>query len=168
MHLYSSMLQHMNIRFGSCILMPRRLAIIVMTAFLLVTQVCPVHSAKGMNIVVKTVLAAHGKKFVDPAIAGLVKELQSVFGYSSYRLLGDKEMILRIGELGEVMLPGKRLLTILPTKVSSGRVEMKLTIIKDRKAIFKTVIKLKNNSSITVGGPKHQGGVLLLNIYTSF
>ncbi len=168
MHIYSLMPKSIIIRFASDIFRLKGMAIIVMTAFLLAVQAVPVHSGKGMNVVVKTILASHGEKFVDPGISDLIKELQSVFGYSSYRLLGNKEMKLRIGERGEVILPGKRLLKILPTKVTRGRVELKLVIIKEKKVIFQTVIKLKNNSSITVGGPKHQGGVLLFNILSSF
>ncbi len=168
MRMYSSMPQSMIIRFGSDIFRLKGMAIFVMTAFLLAVQAVPVHSATCMNVVVKTILASHGKTYVDPGISGLIKELQSVFGYSSYQLLGDKEMKLRIGEQGEVILPGKRLLKILPTKVTSGRVELRLAIIKDKKVIFQTVIQLKNKSSITVGGPKHKGGVLLFNIFSSF
>ncbi len=121
-----------------------------------------------MNITVKTILASHGHKFLDRRIATLIQELQSVFGYSSYRLLGDSELKLRIGAEGVVMLPGKRELRIVPTKIKKDRVELRLVILKGKKKTFQTVIQLKNNGSITVGGPKHKDGVLLLNIYTAF
>jgi len=120
------------------------------------------------RIIVKTILASHGKMFVDPHISDLVKKLQSVFRYSSYQLLGDSKLNLRIGQEGVVLLPENRVLKIVPTKIKQSRLELQLKILKGKEKTFQTVIQIKNNGSITVGGPKHKNGVMLLNIYTVF
>ena len=120
------------------------------------------------KLIVKTILASHGKPFVDPHITGLVKELQSIFRYSSYGLLGDSRLNLKIGQEGMVVLPENRVLKIVPAKIKQSRIELRLKILKGKKQTFQTAIQLKNNGSITVGGPKHQTGVLLLNIYSEF
>lgn len=121
-----------------------------------------------INVIVKTILASHEQKFLDRRISPLIQELQSIFGYSSYRLLGDTELKLRIGEEGVVVLPENRVLKIVPIKIKHGRVELRLEILKGKNKTFKTVIQLKNNGIITVGGPKLRTGVMLINIYTAF
>jgi hypothetical protein len=40
--------------------------------------------------------------------------------------------------------------------------------VKGKQQIFQTTIQLLNRSSITLGGPKHRKGILLLNIFNSF
>ncbi len=45
-----------------------------------------------INIVVRTVLASQDAKFADPRLSDLIRELESVFKYSSYRLLSQNNM----------------------------------------------------------------------------
>ncbi len=149
-------------------------SILVIVSILL--MVLPAGSVQSrpitMKVTVKTVLASHDKTYVDKRIPKLVKKLKSIFGYSSYRLLSYKELKMRLKKQDVVLLPGKRVLKIVPTKIikekTGYRLELHLAIYKEDKQIFKTVIKLKNKSSVTVGGPKHKGGVLLFNIYSEF
>jgi len=44
------------------------------------------------------------------------------------------------------------------------RIRYQISIQKNRQSIFQTQVLLKNNSSITIGGPQFNNGVLLLNI----
>ncbi|MDY6836745.1 MAG: hypothetical protein SWH78_02115 [Thermodesulfobacteriota bacterium] len=125
--------------------------------------------ARGnIAIDVKTVLASQKSEDLDPRLSSLVKELQSVFRYSSYRLLGEDRVDLTMKETGTVFLPGNRVLKMTPMKIAGDRIELKLVILKKKKQIFETLIKLLNHTSLTVGGPKHQDGVLLFNISASF
>jgi len=119
-------------------------------------------------IVVKTVLASNGSKFLDPRLSTLIKELQTVFRYTSYRLLSENPINLGIKETGTVALEGNRSLKITPLRIKGSRVELRLVILKKRKQIFQTVIQLLNNSSIIVGGPTYKDGYLLFNISSSF
>lgn len=121
-----------------------------------------------INIVIKTVLASQESDSVDPRLSDLIKDLQSVFRYSSYKLLGQDRMILGIGETGLASLPENRILKITPTGIRGDRVSLQLEILKNRRQVFQTVIQLLNHASITVGGPEHKGGYLLFNIYSSF
>jgi len=125
--------------------------------------------AKGnIAIDVKTVLASQESEYLDPRLSSLTKELQSIFRYSSYRLLSEDHVGLTMKETGTASLPGNRVLKITPMQVVEGRIELKLVILKKKKEIFQTIIKLLNHRSLTVGGPKHQDGVLLFNISASF
>ncbi len=128
-----------------------------------------VWAGSRVKIDVKTVLASQQSTFFDPRLSGLIEELRSVFRYTSYRLLSEDRLILGIGETGNVVLPGRRILRVTPIGIRGNRAELRLVILRKKNKIFQTVIRLRNHGSITVGGPRHQKeGHLLLNISNSF
>ncbi len=138
--------------------------------WLLIAAPAAVAPAAGgpIAIVARTVLASNEGAYMDPGLGHLSAELRSVFRYSSYRLLSQDSMSLALMQSGAVALPGGHTLQILPSGISGRRAELKLSILQDGRLIFNTVVQLRNRSSVTVGGPKHQGGYLLFNISASF
>ncbi|OQX24265.1 MAG: hypothetical protein BWK80_21720 [Desulfobacteraceae bacterium IS3] len=124
--------------------------------------------AGTINIVVKTVLASQNEKFADPRLSNLIRELESVFRYSSYQLLSQNAMNLNMNQTGAAPLPEDRVLKITPARITGNRVELQLVLFKSDRQIFQTVIQLLNNGMITVGGPEYKGGYLLFNISVSF
>jgi hypothetical protein len=52
--------------------------------------------------------------------------------------------------------------------ISGDRVTLQVEMFKNNKQIFQTVVRLLNDSEVTVGGPKHEDGNLLINIFASF
>ncbi|MFC1532059.1 hypothetical protein ACFL7M_01655 [Thermodesulfobacteriota bacterium] len=121
-----------------------------------------------IRIDVRTILASQEKGSIDPRLKDLTKELQSVFRYSSYRLLRQDRLNFNQKKSGKVSLPDNRVMNIISKGVSRNRVTLELEIYKTNSQIFQTVIHLRNNSSITIGGPKYEGGNLLFIIFTSF
>ena len=146
----------------------RKTIVFSVAAVLLAFMAAPARPADKINIVLKIVLASQDEEYIDPALSDLAKELQSVFRYSSYRLLGQDSMSLTMDQTGTASLPGGRSLKITPLETKGDRVTLRLEIIKDGRQIFQTNARLLNRSSITVGGPKYQGGYLLFNIFGSF
>ena len=128
----------------------------------------PARGERPIRIVVETVLASQGSPYLDPRLSDLIEELKSVFRYSSYRLLSQTPMDIRVGKTDMASLPGNRILKITPTKVAGNRVELQLVILKKKSQIFQTTIQLLNHGSIIVGGPKYKDGTLLFNISSSF
>jgi len=124
--------------------------------------------SKGVNIVVKTIHASRDKNSVDPRLKNLVQELNSVFRYLSYEFLGQKNLNLTKNKKAVVQLPEGRTMNITSRGVDGDRVTLQIEIFKRKNKIFQTVIKLRNNASITIGGPGYKGGNLLFNIFTSF
>ena len=101
---------------------------------------------------------------LDPGLKGIIHELKSVFKYTSYQLLKDQRFILNFNQEGRVSLPGNRTLLILPSAPEGKRIRYQINIQKNDSTIFKTQVMLKNASSITIGGPELDKGVLLINI----
>ncbi|MBU1342620.1 MAG: hypothetical protein KKE44_20245 [Proteobacteria bacterium] len=113
---------------------------------------------------VKVIHASTGSQHVDPGLNPIISELQSVFKYTAYRLLNDQQLNLRFNQKGRVTLPGERTLTVMPSDMDGKRIRYQIEIQKNNQPIFQTQVLLRNNSSITIGGPQFNNGVLLFNI----
>lgn len=127
-----------------------------------------VWAVRPIHINIKTLLASQNAGPSSPRIKGLAQEYRSVLRYSSYKLLRQNRLNLHINESGRVPLPGNRIMIITPKGITGNRASLKLEIYRKKRNIFQTVIRLRNKSSITVGGPKYRGGNLLFNIFNSF
>jgi hypothetical protein len=113
---------------------------------------------------VKVIHASTGPQQGDPGLNKIIHELKSVFKYTSYKLLKEQRLNLDFTEKGRVNLPGKRTLIVIPTNMEGKRIRYQIHIKKNKRIIFQTRVLLKNNSSITIGGPQFNNGFLLFNI----
>ena len=52
----------------------------------------------------------------------------------------------------------------MPSDMEGKRIRYEIGIQKNKQSVFQTQVLLKNNISITIGGPKFNNGVLLFNI----
>jgi hypothetical protein len=144
------------------------LAILVFTLSLLLFNPSGIMAEPSINITVKTISASGKGNLVDQNLKELVQELQSVFRYSSYELLGEKDLKLSINKKGVVNLPEKLMMNISVQGIEGNRVVLEIEILENNSRIFQTVTKLNNNKSFTIGGPKYKEGNLLFNIFASF
>ena len=140
----------------------------VLLAVLLVALPAFGQAVPPVSIEVKTVLASSEESYLDPQLSEMARELQELFRYTSYRLLGRNRLALQPRQTGNVDLPGNRQLQITYQGISSRRIELLLKMFKNRKNVFETSIRLNNRSSLIVGGPRYESGYLLFNIYSSF
>ncbi len=124
----------------------------------------PAQASDQYQTRVKVIHATKGAAHVDPGIRGIVSEIQPVFNYTNFRLLKEKEMTLTRGQKGRMNLPGNRALIITPTGMNGNRIQYNIRINAKGNTVFQTGVRLKNRSSVTIGGPKFKKGVLLLNI----
>ncbi len=113
---------------------------------------------------VKVIHATTGSSRIDPGIKHLVQEIESVFKYTDYRLIKNKQMALEKDETGTINLPGNRTLAVTPVDMANNRITYQIRIEKNQAPVFQTRVLLKNHNSITIGGPQYKRGVLLLNV----
>ncbi|MBN1905535.1 MAG: hypothetical protein JW927_10590 [Deltaproteobacteria bacterium] len=125
-------------------------------------------SSTNIRITVKTILASENGNSVDPGLNDIVRELQSLFRYSSYKFLGEKGLSLSLNSKGVVSLPEQITMNISSKGIEGDRAVLDIEILRGGNRILQTVIKLRNNSSINIGGPEYKGGNLLFNIFASF
>jgi hypothetical protein len=124
----------------------------------------PVFAKSRVLTEVKVIHASTGPVHVDPGLKPFASELESVFKYTSYRLLNDQHMGLEFNQEGRVNLPGERILIVVPSDMEGKRIGYQIRILEKKHSIFQTRVLLKNNDSITIGGPRYQNGTLLFNI----
>ena len=123
---------------------------------------------ESCRISVDTILAARNGSVVDPQLKRHIGELQSMFNYTSYRLLSSESLNLSAGQSGMVSLPGDRRLKITPHKIRGSRADIALQMMKLERTVFQTQIQLLNHGSLFVGGPKYQNGNLIFKISSEY
>lgn len=116
------------------------------------------------RVSVDTILASRDDSGVDGQLARHIGELQSMFNYTSYRLLSSESLNLKAGQTGTVSLPGGRHLKITPHKIGGSRADIALQMMKKKRTVFQTKIQLLNHGSLFVGGPKYKNGNLIFKI----
>jgi hypothetical protein len=127
----------------------------------------PLYAEGTVNTNVKVIYASTDSNHVDAGLKNDVSELKSVFRYTSYRLINSQALRQQFNQQGQVQLPGNRSLMVTPTSMQGKRIRYQINIQKGSKSIFQTQVLLKNNDSITIGGPQYENGVLLFNIMGS-
>jgi hypothetical protein len=135
---------------------------------ILITHADQAWSETAIDLSVKTILASQKPGRSDPTLKNFTNGMKDVFGYSSYKLLSRDNLRLNQDSSGRISLPGNRSMKITSKGISGDRVTLQVEIFKDNKQIFQTVVRLLNDSEVTVGGPKHEDGNLLINIFASF
>ena len=113
---------------------------------------------------VKVIQASTRSRAIDPALRQIVPELESVFKYTEYALLQDRTLSLAFQEQGRIRLPDQRTLVLTPAGSQGGRIQYDIQILQKKASVFQTRVLLKNNRSMTIGGPRSEHGVLLFHI----
>jgi hypothetical protein len=142
-----------------------KITLICLAFFCLFTH--PLFAAGSVKSVVMVIQASTSSNHVDSGLNSIISELKSVFKYTSYRLLNNQRLTQQFNQQSSVNLPGNRTLLITPTDMNGKRIKYQIVIQRGNKSIFQTQVLLKNNNSITIGGPQHEDGVLLFNIMGS-
>src|SRR5512140_1958580 len=84
---------------------------------LLLLAAAPPEPANTVSVDVGSVYATNEGTSIDPALGTIRGKLQSMFNYTSYRMLDRKRRSLSVGEAGEFELPDRRTMraTLLPS-----------------------------------------------------
>jgi len=125
-------------------------------------------ASEQCRITVETILAARGETTVDDRLKQDIRELQSMFNYTSYRLLGRERLDLSVGRSGTVNLPGNRRLKITPHKIQGNRANISLQMMRQNRTEFQTQVQILNRGSLFVGGPNYLNGNLIFKISSTY
>jgi hypothetical protein len=128
----------------------------------------PLRAQESCRIRVETILAARQGTFVDPQLEHHIDELQSLFKFTTYRLLGSENLDLTPGRSQTLTLPGDRRLKITLQNIRGNRADIALQMIKKERTVFHTRIQLLNRGSLFIGGPEYRTGNLILKISCAY
>jgi hypothetical protein len=120
--------------------------------------------AQAVSVEIGSVYASNEGSSMDPVLGNIRGKLQSMFNYTSYRLLDRKRRSLAVGETGEFELPGRRTMRVTPVPAQGDKVRLSVQITEGAKNLLTTTLGLSRGGMVLVGGPSHQAGVLILII----
>jgi hypothetical protein len=121
-------------------------------------------AAQAVSVEIGSVYASNEGSSMDPVLGNIRGKLQSMFNYTSYRLLDRKRRSLAVGETGEFELPGRRTMRVTPQPAQGNKVRLAVQITEGAKNLLTTTLGLSRGGMVLVGGPSHQAGVLILII----
>lgn len=129
------------------------------------TPVAAAFSGLQVNI---EVIKADRSSSVDPELKELVEELSPVLNYSGFTLLKKTVIGLDLKEKREMILSSDRLLELQLLGFEDNQARLLVKIVEKGQETFRTILLLVDKGSVLIGGPPHEGGVLLLRIVGGF
>jgi hypothetical protein len=137
---------------------------ITLLAILLAAGVAEAAPPNTVTVDIGVVVASNQGTSIDPALSALRAKLQSVFSYSSYKMLDRMKRTLAVGETGDFVLPGGRSMRVTPVPAPGNKVRLAMQLLEGGRNILTTTLGLSRGGMVLVGGPPYQSGVMILLI----
>jgi hypothetical protein len=137
---------------------------VALLAALLVAGAGEAATPGPVTVDIGVVVASNEGASVDPALSSLRAKLQSMFTYSSYRMLDRMKRSLAVGETGDFALPGGRSMRLSPVPASGNKVRLAVQLTEGGRNLLTTTLGLSRGGMVVVGGPPYQSGVMILLI----
>ena len=118
-----------------------------------------------VSLQAQVIYAANEPGGVDSRLGNLADHLQKTFRYSMYQLVDTPKGAVTLNETWHAGLPDNRSLEIVPTAIKDAQYSLTVRVLgADGKAAVNTAVRLRRGSTVLVGGPSHQKGVLIIAI----
>jgi hypothetical protein len=118
---------------------------------------------ESVQVSIGTILAGNQSDDFDAKLKGMEKQLK-VLKYRSYRLLKSESQVVPWHGEKVFDIPGGRSLTVTPEDFQENRIMVKVRLTQAQKPVLDTTVKIPNRGNFILGGPPHEGGVLVLSI----
>lgn len=120
-------------------------------------------AANAVEVRIGAVLASNSSQEFDARLASLHRQFNTLFPYTSYRLVKEeRQRVPWGGKVGFDM--GGRYVMVIPREFKNERVSMRVMVIEGSRPIVDTAVSLRNHATFLVGGPRQHEGVLILSI----
>ena len=116
-----------------------------------------------VQVTIRTILAENKSDGFDPKLKGMEQQLKPL-KYRSYRLLKDEGKSVPAQGTQSFEIPGGRSLTVAPQDFQNNRIALKVRLTERDKPVIDTTVTIPNKGNFILGGPPHEGGVLVLSI----
>lgn len=124
-------------------------------------------SSPGVNAVevrIGAVLASNTGEEFDPRLVAMHRQFNTLFPYSSYRLVKEVHQQVPWGGKVGFDIPGGRYVLVIPKEYKNEGVTMKVMLIEGARPIVDTTLSLRKHATFLVGGPRQADSVLILSI----
>jgi len=121
---------------------------------------------QSVQVTIRTILAGNKADEFDAKLKGMEQQLKAL-KYRSYRSLKDDSKVVSWQGTQSFDIPGGRTLTVTPQEFQDNRIAVKVRLTEGEKPVVDTTVKIPNKGNFILGGPAHEGGVLVLSISAS-
>jgi len=118
---------------------------------------------QSVQVTIRTILAGNKVDEFDAKLKGMEQQLKAL-KYRSYRSLKDDSKVVPWQGTQSFDIPGGRTLTVTPQEFQDNRIAVKVRLTEGEKPVVDTTVKIPNKGNFILGGPAHEGGVLVLSI----
>ena len=119
--------------------------------------------AQPVQLKIGTIIATNQAECLDSQLAKLKQQLE-VVKYRCYRLIREESQKGTWQGNTVFEIPGGRSLVVQPFEFRNSRVSLKVRLLEGEKPIVDTTVRFPNKGNFLLGGPPHEGGVLILSI----
>jgi hypothetical protein len=113
---------------------------------------------------VDEVIAADTGEGVDERLLPMGGRLESLFRYTTYRLVSHQVGRTECGRTVAFTLPGGWIVHVEPSAVRNDMIAMELMLFQGARPMMTTDVRLRNHGVLIVGGPHYQQGMLIIPI----
>jgi len=122
-------------------------------------------TAEPVRVTIGSVLATDGgEPAFDSRLVAMKPQFDSLFRYSSYRLVKEDTRALDWGQGASFEIPGGRYLVVTPKELRDSKIAMSVMLLEGGRPLVDTSVALRNHGVLLLGGPKQQEGVLIISI----
>ncbi len=111
---------------------------------------------------VRIIEASNVGSNIDPSLRDITDQVRSLFSFRSYRLLRDETVSLRPNQPIMIPVHPRRSLELTLIGEQRGSAEIRVKIKQDKTDILNTQVRLTPGRTVSIGGPKHGQGTLLI------
>jgi len=119
--------------------------------------------AQTVRVRIGTILASNQSDEIDPKLNAMKNQLK-VMKYRSYRLLKEETQNVSWQGNAAFAIPGGRSLVVTPEEFRDRQLALKVRLQHGDKPVVDTTVRLNSGGNFLLGGPQHEGGVLVLSI----
>jgi hypothetical protein len=133
----------------------------VLSSFIIASSGSAESASQAVQVKIGTILASNQSDEVDPRLAPIQNQFKA-FKYRSYRLMKEESQTVPWGGTATFDIPGGRTLVVSPQELREKQISLKVKLEGGEK--LDTTVRLQNKGNFILGGPPHEGGVLILSI----
>jgi hypothetical protein len=113
---------------------------------------------------VDEVIAADTGEGIDERLLPMGGRLESLFRYTTYRLISHQVGRTECGRTAAFTLPGGWIVHIEPNAVRDDMIAMELMLFQGARPMMTTDVRMRNHGMLIIGGPHYQQGMLIIPI----
>jgi hypothetical protein len=141
--------------------------IIAIAAFGMQGLACAQKAPTQVTVYIDSVMAADTNGGTDARLGAMNQKLRRLFGFSTYSLIGHNEGQTDCGKMIAFTLPGGKILHVQPRAIDGDMIAMEIVLFDGTRPMMTTDLKLKNNGTLIVGGPRYEQGMMIISIGAS-